>query len=493
MDTATPIGEVFTPRRWAKWLIHRWNIFEAWIEGAEICDPTAGDGAFPLALLAIARERGMPLTAARLSRLTLIERNASHLSRFRENVRQEFGVDFPVSRLHCQDVILTPPAGTYDILVGNPPWSNFGDLPATYKCRVKPLFLKEGLAPAPRDLLLGASRTDIAALVLKTVLGRLLKRNGKAYFYLPLSLLFGEGAHTGFRDYRAHQRHFAVETVYEFTTTRVFAGISTAYGCAKFRCDTPQTFPVPYFREADGGWLEHKAVPLKDSADPWRVLRTLNELNREIPPDLELSTAEMPRQGVNTCGANDVFIFQEKPAHLPDAFLYPLATKEIWRHGTAHPQKWVLLPYNQETGKPLTPHEIERHPDLKAYLQSVETRLRARKGTLLRSTMKSGYWWGMLGVGTYAFAPFKVMWEAYGRSQLNPIVLSHVDGQAWQGNQAMHAFIPCGTAAAAAKIKKGLEHPDLSRLLRELNGAGKRNWAQPGKMKKLLSLKNANT
>ena len=46
--------------------------------------------------------------------------------------------------------------------------------------------------------------------------------------------------------------------------------------------------------------------------------------------EIRLSPEQKPRQGVNTCGANSVFIFDNKPLHLPEQFLYPLATKEIW-------------------------------------------------------------------------------------------------------------------------------------------------------------------
>ena len=486
MDTSTTIGEVFTPLKWAKWLINTWKIFDAWMEGAHICDPTAGKGAFVLALLDLARRRGVPVTLERLSRLTLIEMNSAHLREFRKNVNQEFGVDFPATQLFCQDVIIEAHARKYDILIGNPPWMNFVDLPSDYKTRLKPFFLAEGLVPDRQQLLLGSSRIDIAALVLKIVLGKLLKKDGVGCFYLPLSLFFGDGAHAGFRNYRAHQRDFAVDTVYEFTSTQVFEGVNTSYGCAQFRCDTPQTFPVTYFKELDGNWTEHKAVPLRNAADPWRVVRHVNELNTGTTVDLHLSPTQIPRQGVNTCGANSVFIFQDKPSHLPEAFLYPLATKEIWRSDALSPHKWILLPHHRQTGKPLTQHQMEQYRPLKEYLQGAEETLRSRKGTLLRTTINRGYWWALLGVGTYAFAPFKVMWEAYGKSRFNPVVLSCVDGQAWQGNQSMHAFIPCWSEDTAHKIKSALENPEIPMLLRQLNGAGKRNWAQPGKMKKIL-------
>ena len=162
-------------------------------------------------------------------------------------------------------------------------------------------------------------------------------------------------------------------------------------------------------------------------------------------PEIGLKAEQKPRQGVNTCGANSVYIFDEKPSYLPDEFLYPLATKELWRQEAVSPCKWILLPYHQQTAKPLTWCQIEQYPALRDYLHSVQDVLQERKGLLLRTALKKGNWWALLGVGPYAFAPFKVIWEAYGRARFHPIVLGSVDGQMWQGNQAMHAFIPCWT------------------------------------------------
>jgi len=489
------IGQVFTPLKWAEWLINKWGIFDAWLDGAHICDPTAGQGVFARAMLHLARRKGVPITPERLARLTLIEIVPSHLEGFRQNVKQEFGVDFPHSQTFCQDVILEPHEEKYDILVGNPPWANFGDLPTAYKARVKPFFLAEGLVPERQKMLLGFSRIDIAALVLKVVLGRLLKNNGLGYFYLPTSLFFGDGAHSGFRSYSARcsrtsldaHRNFAVDTVYEWTSTKVFEGISTSYCCAKFQADTRQNFPVTYFRELDGKWGEHKALPLKNPTDAWRVVQNRSELNTGATLKVSLSPEQMPRQGVNTCGANRVFIFDGKPSHLPKQFLYPLATKEIWRQPASIPHKWILLPYHQQTGKPLTWHQIEQCDALREHLQNAQDMLQARKGAFLRSAINREHWWALLGVGPYAFAPFKVIWEAYGKSQFNPMVLDKVDGQVWQGNQSMHAFIPCWTEHDAQSVRTALENPEIPALLRQLNGAGKCNWAQPGKIKKILA------
>ena len=336
------IGQVFTPLKWAEWLIDRWNIFDAWCNGAHICDPTSGEGVFIYAMLHFAKNKGISINSERLSRLSLIEMVPSHLNKFKMKIQRDFGVDFPTSQIFCQDVITEPHKHRYDILLGNPPWVNFSDLPNGDKNRLKPYFVKAGLISDMQRLLLGSSRVDIAALVMKVVLGKLLKENGSGYFYLPTSLFFGEGAHNGFREFNANHRDFAVDTVYEFTSTQVFEGVSTAYCCASFRGDTHQEFPIPYFKEDDGKWVEHQALPLKNPHDPWRIVNNLDELHIGEKLDIKLPLEQKPRQGVNTCGVNSIFIFDEKPSHLPREFLYPLATKELWRQNISTPIRWIL-------------------------------------------------------------------------------------------------------------------------------------------------------
>lgn len=470
-----------------EWLIERWDVYDAWISGASICDPTAGQGVFALALMRMARSKGVVLSEELFSRITLIELHQDHLAAFRAKCLAEFGINFPSSNLLSADVVTDTPQRQFDILIGNPPWANFTDLPEWYKERLKPHFIAAGLVPDKKKILLGSSRTDIAALVLKVVLGKLLKPSGMAYFYAPLSLFTGDDAHRGFRDYQANGREFAVDEVCEFTTSQVFDGVSTAYCCARFILDCQQRFPVRYFRQSSGAWMEHKAVPLRDTSDQWRII---GEADGEAfqPIALALSPEQQPRQGVNTCGANRVFVFDEKPAHLPEEFLFPLATKEIWKHGQNDVKRWILLPYDRLTAKPLSWNEIEKHPELRRYLSDFADLLQNRRGTLIQSAVTRGMWWALLGVGPYCFAPYKVMWEAYGKSDFQPTILASSAGQQWQANQAMHAYIPSWDLADAKRICTALKHPNVLSVLRQLNGAGKCNWAQPGKMKKVLSL-----
>ena len=482
------IGQFFTPIAWAKWLIERWHVFDAWLAGARICDPTAGQGAFALAMFEIAKERGVALTSSLLSRLKLIDIDAASLLAFKETARANFGVNFPIANLLNHDVLTTQFIERFDILIGNPPWMTYAKLPLVYKRQIASLFINEGLVLDKRRLLLGSSRIDLSALILNRTLGRLLEQNGSGYFYIPLSLFFGDDAHSGFRNYISNGRDFKVEEVYEFSKNKVFKGVSTAYGAAHFHIDSRQEFPVKYFKEIDNEWIPYSSIPLHGQGSQWRI--TTGE-GRLPTFNVSLSADQKPRQGVNTCGANEVLLFREKPAYLPSEFLFPVATKESWRGSKRSPMKWILLPYDRVTAKPLSWGQITKSENLAEYLMQKKSILEARKGTLIQSAIQNDKWWSLLGVGTYSFAPYKVIWEAYGRDQFTPIILDNFDSHPWQGNQALHAYIPCWSKAEAQRIQAELSQPAIPVLLRELNGGGKCNWAQPGKVMKIIAAASA--
>lgn len=123
---------------------------------------------------------------------------------------------------------------------------------------------------------------------------------------------------------------------------------------------------------------------------------------------------------------------------------------------------------------------------LAAYFSTRKSQLLARKGTMLNTWMKRGQWWACLGVGEYNFAPFKVVWEAYGKANFRPRIFGSLDGRPWQANQAMHAFIPCWSLAEAEDLLRRLENSAIESYLKSLSVEGTCNWAQPGRIKRFL-------
>lgn len=79
---ANPVGAVFTPLRWAKWLVREFGLAPKWAQGATLCDPTAGEGVFIHALMDLAAEMDIVVDDGMLARLFVIEREAVFLERF---------------------------------------------------------------------------------------------------------------------------------------------------------------------------------------------------------------------------------------------------------------------------------------------------------------------------------------------------------------------------------------------------------------------------
>ncbi|HEX3989162.1 MAG TPA: SAM-dependent DNA methyltransferase, partial [Verrucomicrobiae bacterium] len=364
---------------------------------------------------------------------------------------------------------------------------NFSDLPDEYKKTAKPYFVEYGLVPDMQAVLLGSSRVDIAALVIAMVLHENLREKGEAAFFLPLSLFFSDGAHSGFRKYRLKDCEFCVQQVWDFGNQRIFPDIATRIGASWFLRGKKTKFPIPYRTFEAEAWIEHYAAPMGETTSPLSISKSHADFDDINAATLITVRADQkPRQGVNTCGANSVFIFDQYPGHLPKQFIFPLLTKECFRNQDSKPQKFILLPYDAETGNPLTEADLDRHQSLFIYLHQHKTLLESRKGSLLGAWIKRGVWWAFLGVGKYSFALHKVVWEAYGKHTFAPKVFSSFGQALWQPNQAMHSFIPCATLQEAQCLCEQLQTSKIERYLKSLNIGGTCNWAQPGRVKRFL-------
>jgi hypothetical protein len=482
-----PTGAVFTPKRWAKWLLDQADAPRRWVEEATVGDPTAGNGAFIYALVDSAVSLDLEIDEKMLSRLYLIEREARFISEFESGFKLKYQRDFPKGNLILADVVLSNPKRRFDLLVRNPPWVNFCDLPTQYKEATKSHFLGNGLVPDSQAVLLGSSRVDFAALIIMAVLNDNLVGHGDAVFFLPLSLFFGDGAHSGFRRYRLKAAPFRVRGVWDFRSHPVFPDVSTRVGAAMFRRDEESAFPVPYNCFGGETWTSHYAAPVGEPAAPLSVFAESADFDDLLTaPQILVRADQKPRQGVNTCGANSTFIFDRIPEDLPEQFIFPLLSKECFRDSATLPRKFILLPYDTATGNPLARGTLSRFPALWSYLEAHREMLENRKGSLLGAWIKRGIWWACLGVGKYNFTPCKVVWEAYGKDTFAPRVFSTFGEKPWQANQAMHCYIPCSTGQEADTLLGRLQSSHIERYLKSLNIEGTCNWAQPGGIKRFL-------
>lgn len=488
------IGDVFTPLKWGEFAIERFGLFSKWLNGASVFDPTMGEGNLLEALISYGLAKGYAIDNLPTDKLFGNELNIDYYHKTLEKFSKKYHLDMSANFTN-EDILRLKPK-QFDIIFGNPPWQNFVDLPEIYKEQIKSYFLKFNLVGNSRNLLLGGSRIDIAALIIQIAIKDFLKKNGEAIFFIPLSLLLNDGANKNFRTYSIGTVKYCLSSVFDFNDKDVFGGIATRYGLSYFIRDRSPFFPIPYFRYENGSWVEYIANPMFHETDPLSIIRKEDNSCCNIRK-IVLKKESVPRQGVNTCGANDVYFFDDykevneelvsvsnkrkENIILPRKFVFPLITSKEFSTEAHCPSKWVLLPYNVN-GKPMEWEQIQEYPELHLYLEKNKKILKSRKGVMLNAMLSRGHWWAMLGVGEYNFFPYKVVWEAYGKTRFNPKVF---EGK-WQANQSLQAYVPVKSLSEAKRIQTELSDKQIENYLLSLKMEGTMNWAQPGKIKKII-------
>ena len=492
-DKQLQIGCVYTPVEQAVVFFERYQIFEQWMNGARVFDPTMGSGNLLEALIVMGIDRNYRIDQMPLTGLFGNELNSEQYKKTLLYFQERYGVDMS-SQFTNEDIFMLSPK-FYDIVIGNPPWCNFTDLPTEYKKRLKKRFIEFDLVSDSKKLLWGGSRIDIAALVIQKILRDFLVDKGMCYCFAPLSLFLNDGAHQAFRSYSVGDVLFSPLEIYDLQGIDVFSGIGTRHCFVVFQRDVAWSRSVPYFVFEDQRWVSYRAAPLFLDNHPLSVgteeeLASLREnLFIEVPKSTK------PRQGLNTSGCNSLFFFtccvQVDDEYVllgeklitPKKWVYPLMVGANFQEEKMKAQKWVLLLHDPVTGKPLSSDTLRAEQQLWEYLKSHEHTLRKRKGVMIQSMIHKGFWWSLLGVGLYSFAPYKIIWQASGKSTFRPKIIS---GR-WQANQSLQAFMPIQTLSLAKEIYKQLLSRHVELYLLSMKMKGTQSWAQPGKMKKLLS------
>lgn len=491
------IGVVYTPEYWATWAIRKFEILDLWAAGSTVVDPTVGDGSFVRSLVSEAQDRGVPISQKMISNLYGFDIREEGIKDLAGYLHQTMNLSVSETNFKRLDVILDSLPKKFDIVMGNPPWANFTTLPSEYKQLLKPKYIEYGLTSKTHSTLLGNSRIDIAALVVSRMMADGLNENGKLLMFLPTSIFDGI-AHEPFRKFETKQTLYFLNSLFDFGNEGIFSsgGLhGTNFAFAEFSLEpSPDEF-VPEFRRIEEGWerVQGRLLP----STPTMQVNQLGGL-------ISIGADSKPRQGTNTCGANGVFfgdvvdgsiedktlIFRSLDgveSEIESSLVFPLVMRDNLLSSEVSPSRFVLLPYDSITGKPLTESQMDLLPNSKKYFSSQKDRLESRKGTLIRSSMKNYGYWSLLGVGKYSFAPFKLIWLTAGQSKFEPRVVSSYAGKPWQANQSLQAFMPFQDLWSAEETAS-LMVEKLGNVGLGLLGTPKSlSWAQPGRVGKLLT------
>lgn len=498
LDANERIGVVYTPSQWSSWAIQHYDLVNSWVSGSSVVDPTVGDGSFIRSLIAATVKSGAQITNEMIRNLFGFDLRSEGIEDLKSFLLKSYGLKVLDSNFRQFDAVLDEFPQKFDFVIGNPPWANFTELPNDYKEILKPKYAEYGLLSNTHSTLLGNSRVDIAALVVSRLVSDALEATGKLLMFLPTSLFDGV-AHEPFRNFNTKGKQYYLNSLFDFGNQGIFgesAVHGTNFAFASFSWTANSTEFVQEYKLSDGSWVEQIKRHLPSIPIDHRI--------REEGL-IQIPKRSKPRQGLNTCGANGIFFGDVVEGSLQDEvvlfknlegetfqvetfIIYPLLMRDNLTKGIEEPLRYVLLPYDRNTAKPLSERELSRYPQAFSYFESKREILLNRKGTLIQSAMNNTSPWALLGVGEYSFAPFKLLWLTAGQATFEPKIISTLGSKPWQANQSLQAFMAFQSQGEAARISESLATALDEIGLKALGTPKSLSWAQPGRVSRLLSV-----
>jgi SAM-dependent methyltransferase len=354
--------------------------------------------------------------------------------------------------------------GQFDYIVGNPPWVNWEHLPDGYRDSTRDLWDRYQLAGTfrggrPR---LGAVKVDISALMTYTVMDTLLKPGGRLGFVITQSLFKTAGAGAGFRRFSiprgdGRRTPLHILCVEDMVSLQPFEGASNRTAVMVLEKGKPTTYPVPYtvWRKKKGARftydstlkevtratvrLNFKAEPVdpSDPTSPWLTVRpkaiksvrkvlgksdyeahagVCTWLNSVYWVEIALKRPDGLVMVRNITEGAKVKV-QEVTEPIEPDLLYPLLRGRDVQRWRAEPSAWMIVP--QEPGDPTRAYPEQQlqkdYPKTYGYLKRFERELRNRSGYQQILSRREREFYGVMDIGTYTFAPWKVVWTRLAR------------------------------------------------------------------------------
>jgi len=361
--------------------------------------------------------------------------------------------------------------GQFDYIVGNPPWVNWEHLPDGYRNSTRPLWATYRLAGTfaggrPR---LGAVKVDLSVLMTYVVVDKLLKPGGRLGFIITQSV-FKTAAGAGFRRFSipgANGKSTPLRVVHvdDMVSLQPFEGASNRTAALVLEKGKPTVYPVPYtlWRKVKGARFTYDSTLEEVTAATRRLNLVAEPVDPQDPTSHWLTARPKAlkalrkvlgrsdyeaHEGVNTGGANAVYwveIVLERPDGLvvvrnitegakvkveeviepvePD-LLYPLLRGRDVQRWRAEPSAWILVPQDPENPTRAYPEGRLQsdYPRTYGYLKRFEKALRNRSGFRQILSKREEEFYGVMDIGAYTFAPWKVVWREQARTMTASVI-----------------------------------------------------------------------
>lgn len=390
-----------------------------------------------------------------------------------------------------------------DILVGNPPWVNWENLSEQYRQKSFALWKKYSLV---QDMgkNIRFSKEDISSLITMAAIDRFLTQNGKVSFVMRQAMFKSARNGLGFRQFQLGEKgcKFCVQRVDDLSGLHPFGAVMGAAALVLLQRDCEQKFPVPYYmwKRSKQGLQRHEQTAMlaypSDAEAPDSVWLTIAGQSEADIRKLLGKNSYQAHTGVYTGGANAVYqlkLLQRLPegqllcqnqavsaknnikqieCRLENEFIYPLLCGSELSQWKISPKAYILIPHTRQSVM-WAVEEAElacAAPRTYAYLETFHQVLDARQGFAgWEKEIQRRSFYGMLRIGKYTFAKYKVAWRYIARQFICAVIAPYQD--AFLGEKlcipneklifigtdnAQEAYYLCGILSAEA-IKRCIE------------------------------------
>jgi hypothetical protein len=278
------LGEYYTPDWLAESLLDQ--VGYQGQPGRRLLDPACGSGIFLVA--AIRRARACLAARADVSReaacgeildnivgldlnpLAVLSARANYWIALGDLAREAHDRTVPVYRRDSILAVGEEPESAgrpFDVVVGNPPWIAWDDLPDAYRQATKPLWSRYGLfSLSACEARHGGGKKDLSMLMLYVAADRYLKHGGRLAMVVTQTLFQTRGAGDGFRRFRLGQDgpELRLLRVDDLADLQPFPGVANWTATLLLEKGAATVYPVPYVRwsAASGGRCEPVCGPV---------------------------------------------------------------------------------------------------------------------------------------------------------------------------------------------------------------------------------------
>lgn len=349
-------------------------------------------------------------------------------------------------------------AGQFDVIVGNPPWVRWSNLPEIYRNRIKPTC--EGYSIFSETPYHGGNELDISGMITYTTADKWLKQNGALVFVITQTH-FQSPSSQGFRSFKIDSKaNLIPEAVDDLKLLKPFPKVANKTAIVRMRKVGPKklaNYPVPYTvweknlgasatipeTETKAGVYARitrkawEATPVSGGNSPWAILppgrfAAMRKIQgksdwvagrKGVTADLNgVYMVEIvdtnPRTGLvqikTRPDAGRIDIGPARTFWVEPALLYPLL-KGAGDFSACHvhikSELYIFVPNAGILGRDYIAAEalIRSLPQTATYFKHYKTLLEKRSTFRLRQKANAPYY-AIYNTGTYTFAPYKVVW-----------------------------------------------------------------------------------